>query len=100
MTGRDPLLDPPPWAPSWLPTVDDVRGMRAWRWIVGAVFVAGLAGCVSEGADRPADPVLGAPTTDATTSSTVPGAPPASSAPPAAGATLAERFGDRLEDGR
>jgi uncharacterized protein len=55
---RDPLLDPPDWAPSWLPTVDDVRGLRLLRWLVGAVFVAGLAGCVTQGANQPADPVV------------------------------------------
>lgn len=57
--GPDPLLDPPPWAPSWLPTVDDARGLRIMRWVVGLVFVAGLAACVSEGADSPADPEVG-----------------------------------------
>lgn len=56
---RDPLLDPPSWAPSWLPTVDDVRGARLLRWLVTAVFVAGVAACVTEGADSPADPELG-----------------------------------------
>ncbi|HEX4902415.1 MAG TPA: DUF192 domain-containing protein [Acidimicrobiales bacterium] len=55
---RDPLLDPPSWAPSWLPTVDDVRGRRIMRWVVGGVFAAGLAGCVAEGANQPADPVV------------------------------------------
>jgi len=54
----DPLLDPPPWAPSWLPTVDDVRGRRLLRWAVSAAFVAGLAGCVAESANEPADPVV------------------------------------------
>jgi uncharacterized membrane protein (UPF0127 family) len=79
---RDPLLDPPAWAPSWLPTIDDVRGARALRWVVSAVFVAGVAACVTEGADSPADPELGAVTTDV--------------AEEAAGAplgSLAERFG-------
>lgn len=55
----DPLLDAPSWAPSWLPTVDDLRGTRMLRWMVGIVFFAGLAACVSRGADSPADPVLG-----------------------------------------
>lgn len=62
----DPLLDPPSWAPSWLPTVDDVRGARLLRWLVTAVFVAGVAACVTEGADSPADPELAAPSTAAT----------------------------------
>lgn len=60
----DPLLDPPSWAPSWLPTIDDVRGVRLLRWLVTAVFVAGVAACVTEGADSPADPELGAPSTE------------------------------------
>jgi uncharacterized membrane protein (UPF0127 family) len=63
---RDPLLDPPDWAPSWLPTIDDVRGARLLRWLVTAVFVAGVAACVTEGANSPADPELGAPITAAT----------------------------------
>lgn len=71
----DPLLDPPPWAPSWLPTIDDVRGARVLRWLVTAVFLAGVAACVTEGADSPADPELGAATIDAPTSApaSVPG---------------------------
>ena len=73
----DPLLDPPSWAPSWLPTIDDVRGARVLRWLVTAVFVAGVAACVTEGADSPADPELGTPITGST-------------APVSA---LAERFG-------
>ena len=63
----DPLLDPPHWAPSWLPTIDDVRGARLLRWLVTAVFVAGVAACVTEGADSPADPELGAPLTEVPT---------------------------------
>lgn len=80
---RDPLLDPPSWAPSWFPTVDDGRRARALGWVVGAVFVAGLAGCVAEGADQPADPTVVEPSTTV------------ASTPPAEGATgsLAERFG-------
>ena len=76
---RDPLLDPPPWAPAWLPTVDDVRGARLLRWLVTAVFVAGVAACVTEGANSPADPELGPVAAETTTSA------------PAGG--LAERFG-------
>lgn len=74
----DPLLDPPSWAPSWLPTIDDRRGVRLLRWLVTAVFVAGVAACVTEGADSPADPELGAPSS-------------ATSAPIAG--SLAEQFG-------
>lgn len=54
----DPLLDRPAWAPGWVPSIDDVRSMRVMRWLLGAVFVAGLAACVVESADSPADPVL------------------------------------------
>lgn len=75
----DPLLDPPSWAPSWLPTVDDVRGFRLLRWLVAAVFVAGVAACVTESANSPADPQLGPVASDTKTSA------------PAGG--LAERFG-------
>lgn len=57
----DPLLDRPDWAPAWIPTVHDHSAMRWLRWVLGAVFFAGLASCVVEGADRPADPVLGEP---------------------------------------
>jgi uncharacterized protein len=63
----DPLLDPPAWAPAWLPTIDDVRGARLLRWLVTAVFVAGVAACVTEGADSPADPELGAPLSEVPT---------------------------------
>lgn len=59
MPGRDVLLDRPTWAPAWVPSVDDVRQMRAMRWMLGLVFAAGLAACVTKGADNPADPVLG-----------------------------------------
>lgn len=76
----DPLLDPPSWAPSWLPTIDDLRGVRVLRWLVTAVFVAGVAACVTEGADSPADPELGAPLTESPTD-------------PAPLSALAERFG-------
>lgn len=78
---RDPLLDPPAWAPSWLPSIDDVRGARLLRWLVTAVFVAGVTAGVTEGADSPADPELGTATTDA---------PGQAAEPPG---SLAERFG-------
>ncbi len=61
MAVPDPLLDRPTWAPSWLPSVDDVRAMRWFRWMVGLVFAAGCAACVVESADSPADPTLGDP---------------------------------------
>jgi uncharacterized membrane protein (UPF0127 family) len=60
------LLDRPSWAPSWVPSIDDVRQVRFLRWAVGLVFIAGLASCMEEGADAPADPVLGAPITSVT----------------------------------
>lgn len=56
---RDILLDRPSWAPAWFPSVDDMRQMRIMRWVLGLVFVAGLAACVTRGADNPADPILG-----------------------------------------
>lgn len=56
----DRLLDRPRWAPAWL-SIDDVRAMRWFRWMVGLVFAAGAAACVVESADRPADPVLEEP---------------------------------------
>lgn len=65
---HDPLLDPPSWAPSWLPSIDDVVRVGRLRWLVVAVFAAGLGTCVLRGADAPADPELGTtapPTTDA-----------------------------------
>ena len=33
---------------------DDVRQVRLLRWVLGAVFVAGLTACVVRGADGPA----------------------------------------------
>lgn len=77
---HDPLLDPPSWAPTWLPTVDDARGARLVRWLVTAVFLAGVAACVTEGANSPADPELGPVASE-------------TSDPAPAGAGLAERFG-------
>lgn len=74
----DPLLDPPSWAPTWLPTIDDGRAFRILRWAAGAVFVAGLAGCVAEGANQPADPVVEADE---------------QGTPVAPGSSLAARFG-------
>ena len=57
----DPLLDRPAWAPRWLPSIDDDRQVRILRWALGAVFAAGLTACITEGANLPADPELGAP---------------------------------------
>jgi uncharacterized membrane protein (UPF0127 family) len=53
----DPLLDPPSWVPGWL-SVDDVRTMRWLRRALVLVFAAGLAACVTESANSPADPSL------------------------------------------
>ena len=59
----DPLLDRPAWAPTWLPTVDDLDRIRWLRWAIGLVLGLGLVAFVARGADQPADPVLGPPTT-------------------------------------
>lgn len=92
----DPLLDPPSWAPAWLPTVDDARGLRILRWVVYAVLFAGLAACMSRGADSPADPVLGpepSPTvgTSAASATTGPG-----TSQPVAVERLAATFGTAI----
>lgn len=58
VSDRDPLLDRPSWAPAWLPSIDDPVQVRALRWVLMAVFAAGVAAGVVQGADRPADPVL------------------------------------------
>lgn len=57
MPGPDPLLDPPGWVPDWL-SVDDVRTMRWLRRALVFLFAVGLAACVTENADSPADPSL------------------------------------------
>lgn len=57
----DPLLDAPEWAPSWLPSARDPHGVRLMRWVIGAILFLGLAACIAEGANSPADPELGAP---------------------------------------
>lgn len=56
----DPLLDRPSWAPAWLPSIDDDRQVKIFRWVLYVVFTAGLMACVTEGANSPADPELGA----------------------------------------
>lgn len=97
---RDPLLDPPSWAPRWLPTVDDLPRHRLMRWVVGGVFAAGLGACVLESANAPADPTL-EPTVvddaalDPTPSTT--GAPGTTGTPDTGGASeLAATFGTIL----
>ncbi len=88
----DPLLDPPSWAPSWLPTVDDSRGFRILRWAVYAVLFAGLAACMSRGADSPADPTLGPePSPTVSTSASFPDAPVTAD-------SLADTFGTALAE--
>jgi uncharacterized membrane protein (UPF0127 family) len=57
---RDPLLDPPASTPDWVPRVDNERSITWLRRGVVAVFVLGLLAFVVRGADRPADPVVGA----------------------------------------
>ena len=74
MSAPNPLLDRPVWAPVWLPALDDPRQVRIFRWVIGIVFAAGLAACVVQSADSPADPHLG-------------------TAPTSAVGSLAERFG-------
>lgn len=59
----DRLVDPPAWAPSWLPTAGDVRRRRYLRWAANGVLALGLASCVLRSADQPADPELGTLTT-------------------------------------
>jgi uncharacterized membrane protein (UPF0127 family) len=54
----DDLLDKPSWAPAWAPSADDERSVRWLRWLLVAVFVAGLAACVARGADEPDDPAF------------------------------------------
>lgn len=80
----DPLLDRPAWVPAWVPSVDDVHAMRIFRWVLTAVFVAGLTACVVENADSPADPALGGD--------------PTVSAPSSLPSQLASRFGTVLVD--
>lgn len=53
----DPLIDPPAWVPDWL-SIDDVRTMRWLRRALVVLFAVGLAACVTESADSPADPTL------------------------------------------
>jgi len=75
--------------------VDDARGFRVLRWLVGLVLLAGVAGCVSESADQPADPVVADDLTTTTTPTSAPGSTD-SSAPATTGApggSLASRFG-------
>lgn len=62
VSASDPLLDRPAWAPRWLPSIDDDRQVRVLRWVLGIVFAAGLTACITENADSPADPELGAAT--------------------------------------
>lgn len=88
----DPLLDRPAGLPAWVPSVDDERTLAPLRWFIGLVFFLGIGACVVEGADRPADPVLG-------DGAAAPSSSPSSSSAPAgdgsSGATAAE-LADRL----
>lgn len=85
-TPPDPLLDRPSWAPGWVPSIDDVRQIRIFRWVLSAVFAAGLTACVTEGADRPTDPELGGSSTTGETDAT-------GTTGPEAVTGLAARFG-------
>ena len=60
MPERHPLLQRPAWAPRWVPSIDDTDRIQVLRWCLIAVFAAGLAACVVESANSPADPELGA----------------------------------------
>jgi uncharacterized membrane protein (UPF0127 family) len=44
------------------PEIDSPLGLTFLRWIIGAVLVFGLIGCVVKGADNPDDPYLSPPT--------------------------------------
>lgn len=112
MPGPNPLTDRPSWAPAWVPSVEGGPGLRVLRWSLAAVLAAGLASCVSRGADSPENPTLGAlatTTTSSTTTSTAavaldpavstpdtaPGATSSSSSTPASNpiSALAAQFG-------
>ncbi|MEY2423331.1 MAG: uncharacterized protein QOI95_3398 [Acidimicrobiaceae bacterium] len=43
------------------PEIDSPLGLAILRWIIGAILVFGLIGCVVKGANNPADPYLSAP---------------------------------------
>jgi uncharacterized membrane protein (UPF0127 family) len=68
---RNLWLDAPPSAPAWVPRVGDARSVRRLELAIVVLLVLGVAAFVVRGADRPADPVLGAST----------GGPPGSAAP-------------------
>lgn len=61
MPEHDPLLDPPAWAPTWLPSLRRTASVRALRVAIGIVLAAGVVACFSEGANAPADPTLAPP---------------------------------------
>jgi len=52
------LLDP---APERFAPLESPRGLATLRWIIGVVIVLGLIGCVTKGANSPADPSLAPP---------------------------------------
>jgi uncharacterized membrane protein (UPF0127 family) len=52
------LRDP---APSQFAALETARGQAVLRWIIGTVLVFGLLGCVTKGANSPADPSLASP---------------------------------------
>lgn len=52
------LLDP---APERFASLESPRGLAVLRWIIGVVIVFGLFGCVTKGANNPADPYLASP---------------------------------------
>ncbi len=56
-----PLLDRPEGWPRWLPSIDDERSTSRLMLAIVIVLIAGVLGFCVRGADRPADPILGAP---------------------------------------
>jgi len=52
------LNEMPPWAPSWVPHVDDKAGIARLRWGIWAVLALGVLAFVARGADRPDDPAF------------------------------------------
>jgi uncharacterized membrane protein (UPF0127 family) len=52
------LRDP---APPQFASLETARGLAVLRWVISIVLVFGLIGCVTKGANNPADPYLSSP---------------------------------------
>jgi uncharacterized membrane protein (UPF0127 family) len=52
------LRDP---APPQFASLETARGLAVLRWVISIVLVFGLIGCVTKGANNPADPFLSSP---------------------------------------